>query len=149
MEFNGLPLHALVVHAAVVFGPLAALAGLLYALVPRWRDRLRWPLVATAAIALGAIWVAYLSGEELTEANTYGGPLAALVETHEERAGILRISMTAFAVLSFLAAWWHTRTGPVRLVMGGLVAASAVVTLVYVVLTGDAGAQVAWYGVEG
>jgi uncharacterized membrane protein len=149
MEFNGLPLHALVVHAAVIFGPLSALAGLLYALVPRWRDRLRWPLVAAVAIALGAIWVAYLSGEQLEEANTYGGLLAELVETHEERAGILRISMTVFAVLTFLVAWWHTRSGAVRVVMSGLVAASAVVTLVYVVLTGDAGAQIAWYGVEG
>ncbi|MFA6299778.1 MAG: DUF2231 domain-containing protein [Nocardioides sp.] len=149
MEINGLPVHALVVHAAVVFGPLAALAGLLYALVPRWRDRLRWPLVMTAAVAVGAIWVAYLSGEQLTEANTYGGPLAELVEEHEELAGTLRISMTVFAVLSFLAAWWHTRTGAVRTVLSGLVAVSAVVTLVYVVLTGDAGAQVAWYGVEG
>jgi uncharacterized membrane protein len=149
MEFNGLPLHALVVHAAVIFGPLSALAGLLYALVPRWRDRLRWPFVAAVAIALGAIWVAYLSGEQLEEANTYGGPLAELVETHEERAGILRISMTVFAVLTFLVAWWHTRSGAVRVVMSGLVAASAVVTLVYVVLTGDAGAQIAWYGVEG
>ena len=27
MEINGLPLHPLVVHAAVVFGPLAAVAG--------------------------------------------------------------------------------------------------------------------------
>lgn len=149
MEINGLPVHALVVHVAVVFGPLAALAGLLYALVPRWRDRLRWPLVGTAAVAVGAIWVAYLSGEELTEANTYGGPLAELVEEHEELAETLRISMTVFAVLSFLAAWWHTRTGAVRTVLSGLVAVSAVVTLVYVVLTGDAGAQVAWYGVEG
>jgi uncharacterized membrane protein len=149
MEFNGLPLHALVVHAAVIFGPLSALAGLLYALVPRWRDVLRWPLVAVVAVALVAIWVAFLSGEELEEANTYGGPLAELVETHEERAGVLRISMTVFAVLSFLAAWWHTRSGPVRAVMSGLVAVSAAVTLVYVVLTGDAGAQIAWYGVNG
>ncbi|MDP2774078.1 MAG: hypothetical protein Q8O61_11040 [Nocardioides sp.] len=149
MEINGLPLHALVIHAAVVLGPLAALTGLLYALVPRWRDRLRWPLVAMAAVGAVAIWVSYLSGEELAEANTYGGPLEPLVETHEDRAGILRLSMTAFAVLSFLAAWWHTRTGAVRAVMSGLVAVSAVVTLVYVVLTGDAGAQIAWYGVEG
>jgi uncharacterized membrane protein len=149
MEFNGLPLHALVVHAAVIFGPLSALTGLLYALVPRWRDRLRWPLVAVVAIALVAIWVAYFSGEDLEQANTYGGPLAALVETHEERAGILRISVTVFAAVSFLAAWWHTRTGPLRLVMSALVAVSGVVTLVYVYLTGDAGAQIAWYGIEG
>jgi hypothetical protein len=149
MEFNGLPLHALVVHAAVIFGPLSALTGLLYALVPRWRDRLRWPLVAVVAIALVAIWVAYFSGEDLEQANTYGGPLAALVETHEERAGILRISVTVFAAVSFLAAWWHTRIGPLRLVMSALVAVSGVVTLVYVYLTGDAGAQIAWYGIEG
>ncbi|MCW2850439.1 MAG: hypothetical protein JWM84_103 [Nocardioides sp.] len=149
MEFNGLPLHALVVHAAVIFGPLSALTGLLYALVPRWRDRLRWPLVAVVAIALVAIWVAYFSGEDLEQANTYGGPLAALVETHEERAGILRISVTVFAAVSFLAAWWHTRTGPLRLVISALVAVSGVVTLVYVYLTGDAGAQIAWYGIEG
>ena len=31
------PLHPLVVHGAVVFGPLAAVAALVYALVPRWR----------------------------------------------------------------------------------------------------------------
>ncbi len=149
MQINGLPLHALVVHAAVVFGPLAALTGLLYAFVPRWRDALRWPLVATAAVAGVAIWVAYLSGEDLTEANTYGGPLAELVEEHQERAETLRIAVTVFAVLSFVAAWWHTRTGAVRVVTSGLVAVSAVVTLVYVVLTGDAGAQLAWYGVQG
>ena len=45
MEINGLPLHALIIHAAVIFGPLSALAGVLYAVVPRWRDRLRWPMV--------------------------------------------------------------------------------------------------------
>ncbi len=149
MEINGLPLHALVVHAAVVLGPVSALTGLLYAAVPRWRDLLRWPLAALAAVALGAVWVAYLSGEDVRDANTYGGPLAALLETHEERAEVLRLSMTAFALASFAAAWWHTRTGVVRTVLGVLVGASALLTLVYVMLTGDAGAQIAWFGTEG
>ena len=48
MEINGLPLHPLVVHAAVVFGPLAALAALAYVVLPAWRDRLRWPMVVLA-----------------------------------------------------------------------------------------------------
>ena len=148
MEINGLPLHALVVHSAVVFGPLSALAGLAYA-VPRWRDRVRWPLAASVAIALVSIWVAYLSGEQLEEANQYGGPLAELVETHESRAGILRWSVTGFAVVSFAAAWLHTRSGAVRTAMAGLVAALAVLTAVYTILTGDAGAQIAWYGTNG
>ena len=149
MEINGLPLHALVVHAAVVFGPLSALAGFAYA-VPKWRDKVRWPLVASVAIALVSIWVAYLSGEQLEEANEYGGPLAELVETHEDRAGMLRISITAFALVSFVAAWLHTRKpGIPASAAAGVVAGLAGVTFVYTILTGDAGAQIAWYGTNG
>lgn len=146
MEINGLPLHALVVHSAVVFGPLSGLAGLSYGLVPRWRDRLRWPLVVVVAVATVSVWVAYLSGEQLTEANEYGGPLAELVETHEDRAGMLRLSVSALAVVSFASAWLHTRTGPIRLLLVGLVAVLGLVTAIYTVLVGDAGAQIAWYG---
>lgn len=147
MEINGLPLHALVVHSAVVLTPLSALAGLGYGLVPRWRDYLRWPLVVTVVLSLVSVWVAYLSGEQLVEANQYGGPLAELVETHEDRAGILRLVATAFAIVSVVAAGWlHRRTGTLRLSLGGAVAILAVVTAVYTVLVGDAGAQIAWYG---
>ena len=149
MEINGLPLHALVVHAAVVFGPLAALVGLLYAALPRWRDRLRWPLAVLAAVTLGAVWVAYLSGGQVRDNNEYGGPLADLVETHEARAEVLRVVTTGFAVLCFAAAWWHHRGGTVRTVLAVLVGLSGLVMAVYVVLTGDAGAQVAWFGING
>ena len=148
MEINGLPVHALIVHAAVVFGPLSALAGVLYA-VPKWRDKLRWPLVVTVAIALGSIWIAYLSGQKVAEANQYGGELAELVETHEGRAKILRLLMSGFAAASFLAAWQHARTGPIRMALAGLVAVLAVLTGIWVGLTGDAGAQIAWFGVNG
>lgn len=151
MEINGLPVHALIVHATVVFGPLAAIAGLLHATVPRWRDWLRWPLVALVAVATVSVWVSYLSGESIRESNAFfqSGTQGAMVETHEDRAGILRIAMTAFAVVSFAAAWLHTRTGVVRVVLSVLVGLGAVATLVYVVLTGDAGAQIAWSGIEG
>jgi hypothetical protein len=148
MEINGLPLHALVVHAAVVFGPLSALAGLLYA-VPRWRDKLRWPLVASVGIALVSIWVAYLSGEDLEEANQYGGELATLLETHEDRAGMLRLLMSGYAGAALLAAWQHARGGPVRALLTGLVLVLAVLAGIWTVLTGDAGAQIAWYGTNG
>ena len=148
MEINGLPLHALVVHAAVVFGPLSALAGLVYA-VPRWRDKARWPLVVSVLIAVGAIWVAYLSGEQVEEANEYGGPLEALLKTHEERAEMLRLLMSGYAVAALLAAWQHARTGAVRVLLTGLVVVLAVLAAVWTVLTGDAGAQIAWYGTNG
>ena len=56
MEINGLPLHPLVVHAVVVLSPLAALGGLLYAAVPRWRWWLRWPLVQV-------LWISFTEPE--------------------------------------------------------------------------------------
>ncbi|MBC9733231.1 DUF2231 domain-containing protein [Nocardioides marmotae] len=148
MDINGLPLHALVVHTAVVLGPVAALFGIAYAAVPRWRDWLRWPMAVLAVPAAAAVWVAFLSGEQLTEANQYGGPLAALVETHEERAAVFRVVVLAFAVVAVLAAALHRRVGATRWVLAVLLAGTGVATVVYAVLTGDAGAQVAWYGVQ-
>lgn len=150
MEINGLPLHAFITHAAVVFGPLSAIAGVLYAVVPGWRDKLRWPLVVVVAIAVSSVWIAFISGGDVKEANgPYTGEFGELVETHEDRAGILRWVASGFAVVAFAAAWWHTRTGPMRTVLLGLTGVGAIATGVYVALTGDAGAQVAWYGIKG
>lgn len=150
MEINGLPVHALAVHGAVVFGPLSALAGLAYA-VPKWRDKLRVPLVVLALVALVSIWVAYLSGESVLENNEFfqTGEVHELVEEHEERAEALRLIMSGFAIVAFLAAWLHTRSGAVRGLMTGLVVVGALGTAVWTVLTGDAGAQIAWQGING
>ena len=51
MEFHGIPLHPLVVHGAVVFTPLAAVAALVFVLVERWRELLRWPTAVLAVVA--------------------------------------------------------------------------------------------------
>ncbi len=147
VEINGLPLHALVVHGAVVLTPLAALAAIAYAVPGRWREWLRWPVAVAAVIAVGAVWTAYLSGEDLVDGNPYGGPLAALLETHESRANIFRWATSGFAVAALAAAGLHRRDGAVRVVLGIVLAGLAILTLVYAVLTGDAGAQIAWYGV--
>jgi hypothetical protein len=149
MEINGLPLHALITHAAVVFGPLAALAGVLYAVVSPWRDKLRWPLLVVVAVAVGSIWTAYLSGQWVKDANPFSGELAELLETHESRAKILRWVASGFGLVTLAAVGWHNRPGPMRVLLALLVGAGAVATGVYVVLTGDAGAQIAWFGVEG
>ena len=147
MEINGLPLHALVVHGAVVLTPLAALAAVAYVFPGRWRDWLRWPVAVGAVIAVGAVWTAYLTGEDLVDGNPYGGPLAELLETHESRANIFRWATSGFAVAALAAAGLHRRTGAVRVLLGLVLAGLAGLTLVYAILTGDAGAQIAWYGV--
>jgi uncharacterized membrane protein len=145
MEINGLPLHPLVVHAAVVFGPLAAVAALVY-LVPSWRDKLRWPMVIAAVIAAVTIYVAYLTGANFRDSRPYfsQGPLAAKIKRHQDLAGTLRLITIGFAIIAILSAWLHARKGAIRIVLNVLLAVAAVALIIWVVRTGDAGAQAVW-----
>jgi hypothetical protein len=147
MEINGLPLHVLAVHAAVVFGPLAAAVALAYVGLPSWRERLRWVTLVVVLIATASIWAAYLSGENFFDSNRFkdaSGDLRDKIEKHEGYAGTLRLVTSGFALVTILATWLHTRTGPVRVLLSVLVAVGAIATLVWTALTGDAGAQAVW-----
>ena len=152
MDLNCVPVHPLVVHAVVVLGPLAALAGLLYAFVPRWRWLLRWPLVALAVVTAIAAVVAAQAGEALLELRP---ELEPLVEEHEERGEMLRTVAVAYAVVALVAAWAlggasalasgrgarETRFGiPVAAVL----AVGAVALLVMLFLAGDSGSRAVW-----
>ena len=156
MEFNGLPLHPLIVHVVVVFAPLCAVAGLLYAFVPRWRWWLRWPLVATSAIAAVAAVVAVQSGLQLeTQRHLQTLPELAV---HAHRGRILRWVLLGFLVVAVLAAWLlggpsalvsgrgarTGRTGALAVTVQVLLVAGAVAVLVWVFLTGDSGARTLW-----
>ena len=143
MELGGLPLHPLVIHAAVVFGPLAALCALGYALLGRWRDRLRWPMLGVALVATGAIVAAYFTGRDLLESRP-ALATKALVETQEARAQLLLWVALAFGVVAVVSAWLHARDGAVRVVLRVALAMTAVALLVQVVRTGDAGSRAVW-----
>jgi hypothetical protein len=147
-EFNGLPLHPLVVHAAVVFGPLAALSAILYALWGARRDQLRWVTAVLVTVAFASIWGAYLTGDNYFGSDHFdrvSGELKDKIEHHEELAGVLRWITTGFFVVTIAAVWQHARQGPARYVFSGLVVVGAVLTLIWVAMTGDAGSQ-AVYG---
>ena len=152
MELNGVPLHPLVVHAVVVLGPLAALAGLAYAVVPKWRWLLRWPLVVLAVVTAVAAFVAVQAGEALLDLRP---ELEPLVKQHEERGELLRNVALGYAVVSLVAAWAlggvsalasgkgarETRFGiPVMAVL----TVGAVALLVTLFLAGDSGARAVW-----
>jgi uncharacterized membrane protein len=156
MEFNGLPLHPLVVHVVVVFAPLAGVGGILYAAVPKWRWWLRWPLVACAVIAAAAGIVAVQSGQELeNQRNLQSLPELA---THSARGRFLRWVLLAFLVPTALAAWQlggpspvaavgrtrEGRTGVAAWALQLLLLAGAVTVLICVFLTGDSGARSVW-----
>lgn len=104
MEVNGLPLHPLVVHAAVVFIPLAAVVAIVHAAVTRWRWATRWPMVGTATLALGAVLVTYFSGKDFIE-QRYPTERPSVVQLHEERAEVLLWLTIVFVAFVLLAAW--------------------------------------------
>ena len=156
MEINGVPLHPLVVHAVVVFAPLAALFGIAYAVLPGWRWALRWPLVAVTGIAVVTAFVATLSGQDLADSSG----LIALpeVRTHRDRGLLLRNILFGYTVVVGLAAWRlggpsglkngkgerPNPGGPLYLVTLGLLVIGAVAVGVAVFLAGDSGARAVW-----
>ena len=82
----GLPIHPLVVHAAVVLGPLAALLLVIYVIKADWRMALRWPTVLTGVGAGLSAAVAASSGESLQHRVDQLASAAqrSLVEEHAE-----------------------------------------------------------------
>lgn len=76
----GLPAHPLVVHAAVVLVPLAAVGIAVTAFWPAARSRLAWAVVVVAALGAVATFLAGESGGELEERVRE----TELVEEHAE-----------------------------------------------------------------
>jgi hypothetical protein len=155
MEFAGLPFHFLILHAAVVLAPLAALLAIAYALLPRWRYLTRWPTAAMAVVALVTVWLSRLSGQSYLDANS---GLADSVRVHQERGELLSLLTFLFAVVVAVAVWGlggpsgfssgsGARTVRSPAIDRGLalaVVGASVLVLVWVFLTGDAGARAVW-----
>jgi uncharacterized membrane protein len=153
MEINGLPLHALIVHATVVFVPLGALGAILY-VVPKWRWLLRWPTLLVNLAAAVLVQVSIMSGEDLERDRKLFSPQ---VHTHEEWAEKLRIAVFVLAVV-FVVAFWalgyvtrlangadrESKVPVLETVMMVLLPVAGVAVLVLVFLTGDAGARAVW-----
>jgi hypothetical protein len=102
----GLPAHPLVVHAAVVLLPIAAIATVVVAVVPRWRRPYALLVFVMSIAAAGAIWLAKESGESLEERVTE----TALVERHAELAE--RSCRGRSRSSSPVSSWSSIGTGP-------------------------------------
>ncbi|MFY9913479.1 MAG: DUF2231 domain-containing protein [Nocardioidaceae bacterium] len=145
-EFNGLPLHALAIHASVVIVPLAALLALLFAL-PRTRAWSRLPLLVVSVGGLASVFVSVQSGKALDRALNLQGPVRELINTHRHRANQLLVLMVVFTVL-VVVAYVVTRSAALDATVTHLLAAllvlSAIALSVQVYRVGDVGARAVW-----
>jgi glucan phosphoethanolaminetransferase (alkaline phosphatase superfamily) len=152
-SFNGLPLHALVLHTVVISVPLAALLAVLFG-IPRFRNWARWPLALVAVGAAVCTFVTRQSGLALEKALNInaGNPVGDLITKHSHLATQLLIMTIVFAVLAVAAAFLVSRksasdAGGRRLLdiaLPVLVIAAAVLMTVWVVRVGDLGARAVW-----
>jgi hypothetical protein len=162
-EINGLPVHALIVHATVVIVPLAAIAAILFAVVPNWRFVLRWPVLVSGVLSFVLLFFTKISGNNLDRErfSSANGVLLQRILAHKARAYTLFDISIGFAIAVVAAVWVlgfdaanrrRTADGTERsqvpplaqwgvaLVLVGF----SVATLIWVVLTGEAGARTIW-----
>ncbi|MBK8460870.1 MAG: hypothetical protein IPL43_12355 [Micropruina sp.] len=140
MDVFGLPLHPLVVHAAVVLVPLAALGALLVVAFARVRERYGWLVVAFAVAAGASAIVARLSGEALAAQRGLG----ALVVSHRTWGELTVYPAVALALLLPVGLLLQRRSRTGWRVVAGLSVLAAVAGLVLIGLTGHSGAVAVW-----
>lgn len=147
-EFNGLPVHALVLHAAVVLAPLAGLFGGAL-LVPRWRRFVRWPFLVLTVLATASVVVARISGEALRTAlgtQLVGTVAGDLIAQHADLATKLLVAMLVLLVLA-VATVVLTRpgtSGRAATILSVGVTVVAAVVIVLTVQTGEVGSRAVW-----
>jgi hypothetical protein len=151
-QINGLPVHALVLHAAVIFVPLLAAGAIVYAVVPRFRPRLGWAVALLAIAAPASTFVAKESGEKLYDrliAQGLKGRGAEILSDHMGFGNLTFWFSLALGVVSLImvfATGRKTSALPkaadiaLAVVMVGLAAVSGY----YVFKTGDSGATAVW-----
>jgi hypothetical protein len=138
--FMGLPVHALVVHAAVVLVPLMAVLTVLVVVRPSWRARGAWSVVIGNVMVAGSVFVAKESGEKL-EARI--GESAAL-QRHAEFGDVMFLFALGLLLASVAFAALHDRSTTGSRVLGGVAVVAAVAATVWVVQTGHSGATAVW-----
>jgi len=153
-EFNGLPLHILVVHAVAVLMPLAALCTVLAVLWPSGRRRLGIITPILGLVQLILVFVAQQAGEWLLARV---GQTPRITAHADDGLTLLPWAWGLFA--ASVLAWLWPKLGVGRrlrkrfgdttariliLVAGILILAVCVGVTVDVVMVGEAGARAVW-----
>lgn len=141
----GLPLHPLIVHAAVVLVPLTAVGAILMALWPRFSRRFGVLIVIVGVIGALSAWLARVTGGTLAETVT-------VTAEHSEWGHRMPLAAIGLAVLT-LVFWLFDRGIPGNrsrpwwlIVLAVILVIAAILTVYLTVATGHSGAEAVWEG---
>ena len=143
---QGLPVHALVVHAVVVLVPLSAVGVVAISLVPRWRERYGVLVLLLSTAALALVPVATRSGNSLEERINAGGVVARQIDDHREIAELVlwpTLAMWVLAVVLVLMTR-QRRDGTAVKLVAGLAVVAALLAGAAVVRAGHLGSTAVW-----
>lgn len=166
-QIGGLPLHPLVIHAAVVFVPLLAIGAVAYAVVPGWRRLLWWAVGLLALAGAGSTILARFSGvafrQRLLRKHLLTPEFTPKVDAHQHFGTVTMWVTIALAVVTLVLLWAVPRRPAsgggsaggvsaggrsggtaVQVVFAVVVIGLAVASVYYVYRTGDSGARMVW-----
>lgn len=140
----GLPTHVLVVHAAVVLVPLAAIGAVIMAIWPKFSVRFGPAVVVIAAVGVVVSILARQSGQSLALLR------GVSAEHHDSGSLMPLFALGLFAVV--LALWLIDRRGARRRALGTqilavVVVAVAIIATGWTIRTGHTGAEMVWQGI--
>lgn len=156
-EFIGVPTHPLAVHAPVVLIPILAVASLVVLFRTSWREKTTIPFAAAAVVLVAMLFVAKESGEAAKDANNVFGN----IDRHEDlgnqtfiigivwlvlalAAGVAAFLSRRNSASSLSAAAQPTVSAQVVLVLNVLATIALIVTTIWLIRTGHAGAESRW-----
>lgn len=142
-SIGGLPLHPLIVHAAVVLVPLTAVGAILMAVFPRFSRRFGVLVVIVGGIGALSAWLARVTGGTLAQSV----PVTA---EHSEWGHRMPQVAIALGVLT-LVFWLFDRGIPGNrrrpwwlIVLGVVLVVVSLVAVYFTILTGHSGAESVW-----
>jgi len=152
-QVNGLPVHVLVLHAAVIFVPLLGLGAIVYGLVVPWRPKVGWAVALLAVIAPIAALITKLSGTEfynrLLSEERVSPPGKVILDGHMENGTITFWLTLALGVVSLILVALTARNPRALPRVADLGFALVLIVLAgvsgyYLYETGDSGATAVW-----
>lgn len=156
-EFLGVPTHPLAVHAPVVLVPIAAIVAVVLAVRADWRRRVGWLMPAAVFVLVAMLFVARESGEAAKEADNVFGDIAQ----HEDLANATFVLSIVWFVVTLAVAIRDRLAGrgiarslsadasvrsrdDVATALAVLATIAAIVTTIWLIRTGHAGAESRW-----